>query len=172
MKIVSFYKSLPISDPNSFVDVTAEQPRPELATCSLRFRRSLSNPVDAKIRSGGGPGRPDGQLPILGWDAAGVVKEKAPKSRSSRSEKRSITPVRWIAPDLMGNSSACDERISGANPRRLALLKPPRCRSRQSPLGNSCLTALASLKQQRIFAHLRSGGRSRLHRHPTGKAAY
>jgi NADPH2:quinone reductase len=75
MKIVSFYKSLPISDPNSLIDVTAEQPRPGARDLLVEVQAISVNPVDTKIRSGGGPARPDGQLPILGWDAAGVVKE-------------------------------------------------------------------------------------------------
>jgi NADPH:quinone reductase-like Zn-dependent oxidoreductase len=31
------------------------------------------NPVGAKIRAGGGPGSPTGDLKILGWDGAGTV---------------------------------------------------------------------------------------------------
>jgi zinc-binding alcohol dehydrogenase family protein len=74
MKIVSFHKSLPISNPDSFLDLTAEIPKPGPRDVLVEVRAISVNPVDAKIRSGGGPGRPDGQLQILGWDAAGVVK--------------------------------------------------------------------------------------------------
>jgi NADPH:quinone reductase len=73
MKIVSFHKSLPISEPDSLLDLTAETPKPALRDLLVEIRAISVNPVDAKIRSGGGPGRPDGQLQILGWDAAGVV---------------------------------------------------------------------------------------------------
>jgi NADPH2:quinone reductase len=73
MKIVSFHKSLPISDPDSLLDLTTETPRPAPHDLLLGVRAISVNPVDAKIRSGGGPGRPDGQLQILGWDAASVV---------------------------------------------------------------------------------------------------
>jgi len=73
MKIVSFHKPLPISDPDSFLDLTAETPKPAPRDLLAEIRAISVNPVDAKIRSGGGPGRPDGQLQILGWDAAGVV---------------------------------------------------------------------------------------------------
>jgi NADPH:quinone reductase-like Zn-dependent oxidoreductase len=74
MKIVSFHKSLPISDPDSFLNLTAEAPQPKPRDLLVEVRAISVNPVDAKIRAGGGPGRPDGQLQILGWDAAGVVK--------------------------------------------------------------------------------------------------
>ena len=75
MKITSFRKPLPISDPESFLDLTAEEPQPGARDLLVEVRAVSVNPVDTKIRLGGGPGRPDGQLPILGWDAAGVVKE-------------------------------------------------------------------------------------------------
>jgi NADPH2:quinone reductase len=75
MKTVSFHKPLPISDPDSFLDLTAEEPRPGPLDLLVEVRAVSVNPVDTKIRSGGGPGRPEGHLPILGWDAAGIVKE-------------------------------------------------------------------------------------------------
>jgi NADPH:quinone reductase len=74
MKIVSFHHSLPISDPASLLDLTAEMPTPKPRDLLVEVRAISVNPVDAKIRAGGGPGRPDGQSQILGWDAAGVVK--------------------------------------------------------------------------------------------------
>ena len=73
MKIISFHKSLPISEPDSLLDLTAETPKPAPRDLLVEVRAVSVNPVDAKIRSGGGPGRPAGQLQILGWDAAGVV---------------------------------------------------------------------------------------------------
>ncbi|PTY08006.1 zinc-binding alcohol dehydrogenase family protein [Opitutaceae bacterium EW11] len=75
MKLVSYHQSLPISDPSSFLDLTGDAPRPGPRDLLVEVRAISVNPVDAKIRGGGGPGRPDGDLQILGWDAAGVVKE-------------------------------------------------------------------------------------------------
>jgi zinc-binding alcohol dehydrogenase family protein len=75
MKAVSFYNSLPITDPQSFVDVVVETPKPRPRDLLVEVRAISVNPVDTKIRGGGGPGRPDGQFQILGWDAAGIVKE-------------------------------------------------------------------------------------------------
>jgi NADPH:quinone reductase len=75
MKAVSFYNSLPVTDPQSFVDVVVETPKPRPRDLLVEVWAISVNPVDTKIRGGGGPGRPDGQLQILGWDAAGIVKE-------------------------------------------------------------------------------------------------
>src|SRR5579862_3675430 len=75
MKAVSFYRPLPIADPQSLVDVEMEAPKPRPRDLLMEVRAISVNPVDTKIRAGGGPGRPDGQLQILGWDAAAIVKE-------------------------------------------------------------------------------------------------
>jgi NADPH:quinone reductase len=73
MKVISFHQSLPISDPESFLDLHAEKPLPGARDLLVEIRAVGINPVDAKIRAGGGPGSPSGDLKIVGWDAAGVV---------------------------------------------------------------------------------------------------
>ena len=73
MKAVSFHNSLPVADLNSFIDVEINDPVPGARDLLVEVQAISVNPVDAKIRGGGGPGRPDGALPILGWDAAGIV---------------------------------------------------------------------------------------------------
>src|SRR5271154_7640320 len=79
MKIVSFRKHLPISDPESFLDLTADKPKPGPYDLLVEVRAISVNPVDAKIRAGGGPGKPTGEFLILGWDATGVVQEMGAK---------------------------------------------------------------------------------------------
>jgi zinc-binding alcohol dehydrogenase family protein len=75
MKAVSFYKSLPIEDSASLVDVIVPTPSPGPRDLLVEVRAISVNPVDTKIRAGGGPGSPGGELKILGWDAAGIVRE-------------------------------------------------------------------------------------------------
>jgi NADPH2:quinone reductase len=74
MKVIGFRKPLPISDPECFLDLNAEKPLPAARDLLVEIRAVGINPVDAKIRGGGGPGSPTGDLKILGWDAAGVVR--------------------------------------------------------------------------------------------------
>src|SRR6476659_2321907 len=74
MKVVSYHRSLPISDPESFLDLEAAAPIPGPRDLLVEVRAIGINPVDAKIRAGGGPGSPHGGLKILGWDAAGIVR--------------------------------------------------------------------------------------------------
>jgi NADPH2:quinone reductase len=74
MKAVSYPKSLPIEDPESFIDVEVPTPQPLARDLLVEVRAISVNPVDTKIRGGGGgPGSPDGSAKILGWDAAGIV---------------------------------------------------------------------------------------------------
>lgn len=73
MKAVAFHTSLPVTDPQCFVDATVDAPQPGPRDLLVAVRAVSVNPVDTKIRAGGGPGSPAGDLKILGWDAAGVV---------------------------------------------------------------------------------------------------
>lgn len=119
MKIVSFHQSLSISDPASLLDLTVEIPSPKPRDLLVEVRAISVNPVDAKIRAGGGPGRPDGQAQILGWDAAGVV----------RSVGRDVTLFKpgdevYYAGDVGRPGSyaefqCVDERIVGRKPASL-----------------------------------------------------
>lgn len=70
MRAVGFRKNLPISDPDSLLDLTVPVPEPEPHDLLVRVRAVSVNPVDVKRRANGDPG-PDGR--ILGFDATGVV---------------------------------------------------------------------------------------------------
>lgn len=49
------------------------RPTPGPRDLLVEVRAISVNPVDTKIRAGGGPGSPGGEAKILGWDAAGIV---------------------------------------------------------------------------------------------------
>lgn len=74
MKAVAFSQPLPISDPDSLVDVDVDRPTPEPRDLLVQIQAISVNPVDTKIRAGGGPrSSPQAKFPLLGWDAAGIV---------------------------------------------------------------------------------------------------
>jgi len=73
MKAVSFFKSLPITDEDSLLDIELERPPPGPRDLLVEIRAISVNPVDAKIRSGSGPRSPQDANKVPGWDAAGVV---------------------------------------------------------------------------------------------------
>ena len=55
------------------VDIDLPKPTPGPRDLLVEVRAISVNPVDAKIRSGNGPGGPGGDVKVLGWDAAGIV---------------------------------------------------------------------------------------------------
>ncbi|MDB5347835.1 MAG: Zinc-type alcohol dehydrogenase-like protein [Schlesneria sp.] len=79
MRAVTFNEPLPISHENSLIDVTVERPTLRPRDLLVEVRAISVNPVDTKIRGGGGPKRAEGGGTILGWDAAGVVAEVGPE---------------------------------------------------------------------------------------------
>ena len=119
MKAVSFYKSLPIADPQSFVDVSVDAPKPRPRDLLVDVRAISVNPVDTKIRAGGGPGRPDGQLQILGWDAAGIVKEIGNAVSLFRPGDEVYYAGSVDRAGSYAELQCVDERIVGRKPRTL-----------------------------------------------------
>lgn len=119
MKVIGFHKPLPISDPESFLDLNAGKPLPAVRDLLVEIRAVGINPVDAKIRGGEGPGSPTGDLKILGWDAAGVV-------RAIGAEVTLFAPGDEVfyagsvdRPGSYAEFQCVDERIVGRKPKKL-----------------------------------------------------
>lgn len=71
MKAVALYKYLPITDPESFLDLEIATPEPEPRDLMVKVDAIAVNPVDYKVRS---PKAKVEETPrILGWDATGTV---------------------------------------------------------------------------------------------------
>ncbi|MBI3350276.1 MAG: zinc-binding alcohol dehydrogenase family protein, partial [Burkholderiales bacterium] len=71
MKAVGYLQSLPISHPESLVDLTLPAPQPGPRDLLVRVAAVSVNPVDTKVRKNRAP--QDGQPEVLGWDAVGTV---------------------------------------------------------------------------------------------------
>ena len=117
MKAVAYYKSLPIDAPDSLVDLTLPEPVPGPRDLLVEVRAISVNPVDVKVRAGMPP--VDGQPRVLGWDAAGVVRDVG-------AEVSLFKPgdAVWYAGALQraGSNSELhlvDERVVGAMPATL-----------------------------------------------------
>lgn len=119
MKIVSFYKSLPIKDRESLLDLIAERPVPGSRDLLVAVRAISVNPVDAKVRAGGGPGKAQGELPILGWDAAGIVKEVGTEVTLFRPGDDVYYAGSLNRPGSYSEFQCVDERIVGRKPQKL-----------------------------------------------------
>ena len=119
MKIVSFRKSLPISDPESLVDTTTARPQPGARDLLVAVKAISVNPVDTKIRAGGGPGKPGGELMILGWDAAGVVAEVGSQVTLFKPGDEVYYAGSVDRPGSYAEFQCVDERIVGRKPKSL-----------------------------------------------------
>jgi zinc-binding alcohol dehydrogenase family protein len=119
MKVISFYKPLPIKNPESFLDLTADPPRPGPHDLLVEVRAISVNPVDTKIRAGGGPGKPQGELLILGWDAAGVVSEVGTEVTLFKPGAEIYYAGALDRPGSYAEFQCVDERIVGRKPKNL-----------------------------------------------------
>ena len=117
MKVISFRQSLPVSDPESFLDLSAAEPVPRAHDLLVEIRAIGINPVDAKIRAGGGPGSPSGDLKILGWDAAGIVCTVGPDVTLFGPGDEVFYAGSVDRPGCYAEFQCVDERIVGQKPR-------------------------------------------------------
>ena len=117
MKAVGLYRNLPIGDPESLVDLTVPKPAPSERELLVEVKAISVNPVDYKVRA-----RPDpnAALPrILGWDAAGVVREVGPGVRLFKPGDEVYYAGSIHKPGANSEFHVVDERIVGRKPRSL-----------------------------------------------------
>jgi NADPH:quinone reductase len=119
MKVISFYRSLPVSDPESFLELSADDPVPGAHDLLVEIRAIAINPVDTKIRTGGGPGSPSGTLKILGWDAAGVVRSVGSAVTIFHPGDEVFYAGSVDRPGCYAELQCVDERIVGRKPSKV-----------------------------------------------------
>jgi len=117
MKAIGYKQSLPVSDPDSLIDIELPQPTASGHDLLVQVKSIAVNPVDYKIRQN--VKSEEGQYKILGWDAVGEVVAIG----SSVSNFKPGDMV-FYAGDL--NRQGCnaqfqlvDERIVGHKPKSL-----------------------------------------------------
>src|SRR3970040_312265 len=120
MKAVGHYKYLPIEHPESLVDVDIDidTPNPEGRDLLVEVKAISVNPVDTKRRAAGN--RPDTELKILGWDAAGIV-----QAAGAQAELFKPGDKVYYAGSNQRTGTNCqlhrvDERIVGPKPANLS----------------------------------------------------
>ncbi len=118
MKAIGYNSSLPIDDPNSLIDFTTTDPKPEGRDILVAVQAISVNPVDYKIRANMQP--PGEDYKILGWDASGTV-----KAIGSEVSNFKVGDKVWYAGDLTrpgcnAQFQLVDERIVGRMPQSLS----------------------------------------------------
>lgn len=123
MRAVGFKTSLPIQDPDSFVDFETAIPSPTGHELLVKIKAISVNPVDYKVRQNSAKGKQPDTPKIIGWDAAGIV--GAIGDKVSLYKKGDEV---YYAGDI--NKSGCnaeyqliDERIVGNKPAGLSYIQ-------------------------------------------------
>ena len=118
MKAIGYQHSLPIEDKNALQDIELAIPKAQGHDILVEVQAVSVNPVDYKIRQRVAPEQ--GEWKILGWDAAGIVKEAGEKATLFKPGDKV-----WYAGDLTRSGSNAeyqlvDEHIVGHMPASLS----------------------------------------------------
>jgi zinc-binding alcohol dehydrogenase family protein len=118
MKAVGYHKSLPLTDPDCLLDITAEKPEPGARDLRVAVRAISVNPVDTKVRMRAEPkaGEP---AKVLGYDAAGVVDAVGPEVTLFKAGDEVFYAGSIARPGTNAEFHLVDERIVGAKPKSL-----------------------------------------------------
>jgi NADPH:quinone reductase len=118
MKAVAFHRPLPIDDPASLVDITAEKPVPAGCDLLVKVAAVSVNPVDTKVRRR--PTSEPDKPKILGWDAAGIVESTGADCRLFKPGDKVWYAGSIARPGSNAEYQLVDERITGRMPKTLS----------------------------------------------------
>lgn len=119
MKAVGYFKSLPITEAESLLDLELPLPSPGPQDLLVEISAVALNPVDTKVRQR--RASEDGKTPVvLGWDAVGVVRAIGPQVQGFAVGDRV-----WYAGDITRPGSnaqfqCVDHRIAAQAPATLS----------------------------------------------------
>jgi NADPH2:quinone reductase len=117
MKAVALKRYLPVSDPESFLDVELPDPKPQGHDLLVRVHAISVNPVDTKVRSPKDKTEPSPR--VLGWDAAGVVEATGPDVKLFKKGDAVYYAGSILRPGCDSELHLVDERIVGPKPKSL-----------------------------------------------------
>ncbi len=117
MRAVGYQASLPITDPNSLLDLDLPAPTPEPRDLRVAVRAVSVNPVDTKVRMRAAPA--PGQHTVLGFDAAGVVEAVGSDVSLFKVGDEVFYAGCLTRPGSNSELHLVDERIVGRKPRTL-----------------------------------------------------
>ncbi|GAE28375.1 zinc-containing alcohol dehydrogenase [Halalkalibacter wakoensis JCM 9140] len=118
MKAVGLYRYLPISDPESLLDVEIPKPTPQGHDLLVRVLSISVNPVDTKVRRP--KDRVETEPKILGWDVAGIVEETGPDTTLFKKGDPVFYAGSVTRPGANSEYHLVDEKIVGRKPKTLS----------------------------------------------------
>jgi zinc-binding alcohol dehydrogenase family protein len=118
MKAVALTRYLPVSDPESFLDIDLPKPTASGRDLLVAIKAVSVNPVDAKVRA---PKDQVEETPrILGWDASGVVETVGPDVTLFKVGDEVYYAGDITRPGTNAEYQLVDERIVGNKPKSLS----------------------------------------------------
>jgi NADPH2:quinone reductase len=117
MKAVGYKIPGPITEDSSLVDIDLPQPIAAGRDILVEVKAVSVNPVDYKVRSSTPPA--DGDCKVLGWDAAGIVREVGPDVTQFAVGDEVYYAGSLIRPGTNAQFHLVDERIVGRKPASL-----------------------------------------------------
>lgn len=118
MKAVALTRYLPISDPQSLVDVELPTPTLQPRDLLVKVEAVAVNPVDTKVRAP--KDKVEASPRVLGWDAAGVVEQVGRDVTLFKPGDRVFYAGDITRPGSNSALQAIDERIVGRMPTSLS----------------------------------------------------
>jgi NADPH2:quinone reductase len=117
MRAVAYKTPQPIAAETSLVDVELPVPEAKGHDLLVEIKAISVNPVDVKIRANVAP--PSGELKVIGWDAAGVVKAVGPDVTLFQPGDEVFYAGSITRPGSNAEFHLVDERIVGRKPKTL-----------------------------------------------------
>ncbi|MEO5796504.1 MAG: zinc-binding alcohol dehydrogenase family protein [Rhodoferax sp.] len=118
MKAIGYHSNLPISHPESLLDLELPAPVPMPRDLLVRVQAISVNPVDTKVRKNTAPAA--GQAKVLGWDAVGTVEAIGSGVANFQVGERVYYAGSIIRPGANSELHAVDERIVARAPASLS----------------------------------------------------
>src|SRR6201999_2243936 len=118
MKAVGYQKSLPIEDKDALVDFEVAKAEPKGRDVRVAVKAISANPVDYKVRKRAAP--PEGEVKILGYDAAGIVDAVGPDVTLFKPGDEVFYAGSILRQGTNSQFHLVDERIVGRKPQTLS----------------------------------------------------
>ncbi|WP_250492460.1 zinc-binding alcohol dehydrogenase family protein [Caballeronia sp. GAWG1-1] len=117
MKAIGLTRYLPISNPESLVDIELDKPAPSGRDLLVKIEAIAVNPVDTKVRAP--KDKTEATPRVLGWDAAGVVEAVGPEVTLFKPGDAVYYAGDITRQGANSEFHLIDERIVGAKPKSL-----------------------------------------------------
>jgi len=121
MKAIGFKKSLPISDPESFIEFETDKPKPTGKELLVKVEAISVNPVDYKIRQNSLKDKTQDEPKVIGWDAVGIVEEVGNEVVLFKKGDKVFYAGDITKPGSNQEYQLVDERIVGFAPKNLTI---------------------------------------------------